>query len=35
MQLKKVFSKELIERNKRRNGPIFGIDELFQMTQRG
>ena len=26
------FSKELIERNKRRNGPIFGIDEDVGVT---
>ena len=26
------FSKELIERNKRRNGPIFGIDEVISDT---
>ncbi len=29
------FSKELIERNKRRNGPIFGIDEVISDDTRG
>ena len=28
------FSKELIERNKRRNGPIFGIDEVVSDDTR-
>ena len=28
------FSKELIERNKRRNGPIFGIDEVISNRGR-
>ncbi len=29
------FSKELIERNKRRNGPIFGVDEVISDTEKG
>ena len=29
------FSKELIERNKRRNGPIFGIDEVISDSSKG
>ncbi len=29
------FSKELIERNKRRNGPIFGVDEIISDSKDG
>ena len=29
------FSKELIERNKKRNGPIFGIDEIISDSPEG
>lgn len=29
------FSKELIERNKKRNGPIFGVDEKISDSPRG